>query len=320
VEKEHEEETCFRLTKGEMMEYQSPTKGLANWEIDTMIEMYGKDLLRVFSTIFDDYPDSIPKLHKRRNTFSNDEYDRFTSLPIHSYKEILKKIQNEPHFDETILGSPLFSKECMESPDSWAMRIPIGSKISSTFQISYCLDYYESEASEGKCKKGDVTFVAGELNHKSYGKLKEYYFDLIMGKGLKTIPHIHCFAGPDFSCPDDYDIDKDPLSDSNYFIALFLKNKYQDKIRLYRMNKRSKFHFIVHEFNDKLCLIEDPHPEFRERAATMVFNNPALCNALRSIADSCHNSSSSTLLQNEDAIRESLMHECDIRKRFCGSL
>jgi hypothetical protein len=320
MEKEHEEKTYFCLTKGETMEYQSPTKGLANWEIDTMIEMYGKDLLHVFSTIFDDYPDSIPKLHKRRNTFSNNEYDHFTSLPIHSYREVLKEIQNESHFDATLYESPLFSKECSESSDSWAMRIPIGSKISSTFQISYCLDYYESEVMEGKCKKGDVTFVAGELNHKSYGKLKEYYFDLIMGKGLKTIPHINCFAGPDLSCPDDYNIDKDSLADSNYFITLFLKNQYQDKIRLYRVKRRSRFHFIVHQFNDKLCLIEDPHPEFHERAATMVFNNPALCNTLRSIADSFYNSSSSTLLQNEDDIRGSLMHECDIRKRSCSGL
>ena len=229
-----------------------------------------------------------------------------------TYNDLLEEIQKEPKFDKALLESPLFESECVNSPDSYGIRISSKNNISSTFQISYCLEYFESEVIQGRCQKGNVTFVAGELNHKSYGKLKDYYFDLIMGKGLQTIPHIHCFAGPNLSCPDDYRIDKDPLTDSNYFIALLLKNQYQDKIRLYRAKHRRKFHFIVHEFNNKLCLIEDPHPEFHERSATVVFNNPALCNMLRRIAKSCYDSS--ILLQNEDDIRACLMHECDIRQ------
>jgi hypothetical protein len=295
------------------MEYQRTINELATWEIDSMIEMYGNKLLNLFPSLFDEYPKSIPKLHKRRNSFSNDEYDRFVSCPVLPYSELIDTIKNEPMTDHSVLESPLFDEDCISSPDSYGIRIPLKSNISSTFQISYCLEYFESEVLEGRCKEGNVTFVAGELNHKSYGELKNYYFDLILGKGLKTIKHIDCFAGPHLSCPDEYKIDHDSLEKSNFFIHLFLSNQYQDKIRLYKVKQRKRYHFIVHEFNDKLCLIEDPHPEFCERSASVVFNNPVLCQKLRDIAKTCY--ADSARLVDEKDIRACLMPESEIRKR-----
>ena len=53
-------------------------------------------------------------------------------------------------------------------------------------------------------------------------------------------------------------------------------------IELYiRKDKRTIGHGIVSENSNKLCLLEDPHAEFKERAVTLFENSPDFCNKLR---------------------------------------
>jgi hypothetical protein len=58
---------------------------------------------------------------------------------------------------------------------------------------------------------------------------------------------------------------------------------------------------------------EYPHPEFCERSASVVFNNPVLCQKLRGIAKTCYDDS--IRLVDEKDIRACLMPESEIRKR-----
>jgi len=298
------------------MDYYRQIDSLATWEIDTLIELYGKNLIDRYSDIFSKNQENIRKLHRCRNTFSKDEYNIFVNSPIFSYDELISNIKKEVKpisESEKNLGNPIFDSECLNSECSYGIRIQHNSRITSSFLISYCLEFYENEVFENNCDEGDVSIIAGELNHVPYGKLNDYYFDLIIGKGLTSIKHINCFAGPHLSCPNDFDIKEGSVLDSNYFIKLFLDNKYQDKIRLYKVEERKDFHFIVHEHNNKLCLVEDPHLEFNERATTVVFNNPALCNKLRDMAQSYY--SDSVPLLTEEDIRACLMTEDEIIKR-----
>lgn len=295
------------------MEYFRQINNLAKWEIDSLIEMYGNDLLKHSVAPYIYSPENIRKLHRSRNEFSKDEYNAFIHSKVLPYKNLIEEIQQEllsnNEFNKN-KDNPIFNNICLDSKESCGIRISHDSRISTTFLISYLLEYFEREAFEGKSRKGKVYIIAGELNHIAYKKLEDYYFDLIIGKGLSSIDCIECYAGPNISCPDFFDKNKDSIIDSNFFINLYLTYKQRDKIRLFQLKKRKDFHFIIHEFNNSLCLVEDQHDEFSERATTVVFNNPHLCNLLREMVES-YNRESKPLITEED-IRKALKTESEI--------
>jgi len=186
--------------------------------------------------------------------------------------------------------------------DSKGIRINANGKneISSAFLITLLLSYFDKKTMDST-QKGDVFIVAGEVNFESYSRLKDYYLDLIGGSALNNINKIIFIGGPNISYSDDFELTEESLTDANYILKLSFI--YPEKINLYLktdlLKGREKYHFIVHEKSDDICLIEDYHKEFNEKSSTIIFNNPLLCNFLRDKVKKVINSSEAILITNE---------------------
>ena len=114
----------------------------------------------------------------------------------------------------------------------------------------------------------DTVYVfAGEFNYEFYETLlTEALADILSKNNLKIV----AIGGPHISV--------DPITRHNKVIEW----AKEGLIELYiREDKRIIGHGIVSAKSDDLCLVEDPHGEFNERAVSLFENSPDFCGKLR---------------------------------------
>lgn len=139
-----------------------------------------------------------------------------------------------------------------------------------------------------KKEENSVNLMLKDINPKIHDKLKDYYFDLIVPRGLNHIDRINIIAGPIIKRNKSNQIiekiENENFKDLNFLI--YLANENPQKISFFLRNQNTQaypFNFISHNNNYGACIIYDNNSE--ESAGTLVFNNPPLVKKLNNIFD-----------------------------------
>lgn len=110
--------------------------------------------------------------------------------------------------------------------------------------------------------KSIVCLVTKNANPQIFEGLRNFYFDLIIPRGLSSIDNIRIITGPELKCKENAKaketIEKEDFRDLNYLIHLAYKNP--EKISLYLKNLGTEpypFYFFVHNNSLSPCMVED---------------------------------------------------------------
>lgn len=125
-----------------------------------------------------------------------------------------------------------------------------------------------------------------DIDPNKYDGLKDYYFDLIVPKGLSTM-RIVIIAGPEIKHNQGTEIAKN-ITNENFRdlnCLVHLANNNPEKISFYLRNTNTKpypHEFIVNNSDPSICIVSDANSDAR----TIVFDNPPLTRQLINIFNS----------------------------------